>query len=168
MAPGPQDLSAGAVDRRRVLEVGLCGAGLFVLGACARTSTSPAGEESSPATGESAATSASPSGPARAGTDAQASNGLVAVDDVPVGGAVSAEGDDGPLIVARPTGETVVAFSAICTHQGCTVAPAGDEVRCPCHGSVYEAATGKNVDGPAPSPLPKVGVRVVDGQVVLA
>ncbi len=167
MARGPQDLSGCALDRRRVLEVGLCGAGLFVLGACARESTPAAPDESSPTAGESSATPTSPSGPATKDEGAPPPDGLVAVDDVPVGGAVSVEDGDDPLIVARPTGETVVAFSAICTHQGCTVEPDGSELRCPCHGSVYEAATGDNVDGPAPSPLPKVGVRVVAGQVVL-
>lgn len=93
--------------------------------------------------------------------------GLVALDKVPVRGAVSATGPKGEkLIVARPDQHTAVAFSAICTHQGCTVAPSGSQLHCPCHGSVYDALTGKNVAGPAPRPLAAFAVRVRAGEVV--
>ena len=86
---------------------------------------------------------------------------------MPVGGAVSATSSDGkPVIVARPAAGTVVAFSAICTHQGCTVAPQGKILQCPCHGSTYDLATGKNTGGPAPSPLSRISVKVEAGQVV--
>jgi Rieske Fe-S protein len=94
---------------------------------------------------------------------------LVALADIPVGGAVSATTFDGdPILVARPTADEVVAFSAICTHQGCTVVPNGKELRCPCHGSVYQVTTGDNVSGPAPKPLEPFAVTVQDGQVVQA
>jgi Rieske Fe-S protein len=59
-----------------------------------------------------------------------------------------------------------VAFSAICTHLGCTVAPAGNQYHCPCHGSVYDAFTGSVISGPAPRPLAKIAVAVESGQVV--
>ncbi len=59
-----------------------------------------------------------------------------------------------------------MAFSAICTHMGRTVAPAGKQLQCPCHGSVYDAATGKNLSGPAPRPLSPVSVHVAGGEVV--
>jgi Rieske Fe-S protein len=60
-----------------------------------------------------------------------------------------------------------VAFSAICTHQGCTVQAAGKELRCPCHGSVFDAFTGQVQQGPAQAPLNKVNVSV-SGQDVVA
>ena len=92
---------------------------------------------------------------------------LAQVSDVPVGGAISAEDSSGkPIIVSQPTRGDVVAFSAICTHMGCTVAPAGNQLQCPCHGSTYDLATGENTGGPAPSPLPKVQVTVHKGEVV--
>jgi Rieske Fe-S protein len=46
------------------------------------------------------------------------------------------------------------------------VAPAGKELKCPCHGSVYDAFTGKNISGPAPKPLKSVPVTVSGGEVV--
>jgi cytochrome b6-f complex iron-sulfur subunit len=98
----------------------------------------------------------------------EAGTPLVPLSEVPVGSAVSVEGPDGPLLVAQPSEGEAVAFSAICTHQGCTVVPDGEQLRCPCHASVYEAATGDNVSGPAPRPLDEVPVQVSDGQVVLA
>jgi Rieske Fe-S protein len=116
-----------------------------------------------------AACSGSSSGttPAAAPSPDAAGGPLTQVADIPVGGAVSAVGPDGkPIVIAQPEAGTVVAFSAVCTHQGCTVVPNGSTLDCPCHGSVFEAATGRNVSGPAPSPLPAVAVRVEGGAVV--
>jgi Rieske Fe-S protein len=91
----------------------------------------------------------------------------VALDKIKVGEAVSVRLPDGtPGIVARPTASTVAAFSAICTHMGCTVAPAGSELDCPCHGSVFDALTGAVKQGPAARPLPAVAVHLAGGEVV--
>jgi Rieske Fe-S protein len=111
---------------------------------------------------------------ASADTSASAGDGggagpLAKVADIPVGGAVAATGSDGkPVIVAQPTDGEVVAFSAICTHQGCTVAPADKILKCPCHGSTYDLATGTNTGGPAPKPLTEIPVKVEGGEVVEA
>ena len=94
---------------------------------------------------------------------------LVAGAGTALGGAVSATGPGGkPVIVAQPTAGKVVAFSAICTHMGCTVAPKGDILQCPCHLSTYDQATGDNTGGPAPRPLAKIAVTVKNGKVVEA
>ena len=95
------------------------------------------------------------------------SDGVLAqVSDIPEGGAISAEDADGnPILLTQPTAGTIVALSAICTHQGCTVAPDGDQLICPCHGSVYDLS-GANVSGPAPEPLPQVDVHVTNGAVL--
>lgn len=44
------------------------------------------------------------------------------------------------------------ALTAICTHQGCDVAPAAGGFRCPCHGATYDL-NGGNTGGPAMRPL---------------
>ncbi len=51
--------------------------------------------------------------------------------------------------------------------MGCTVAPKGEQLQCPCHNSVF-SLSGQVVSGLAPSPLQAVAVRVTSGQVVLA
>ncbi len=154
--------------RRQVLTGGAAlAAGLVVTAGCGGGDQAGGSGEEAPAgtTGPDGDGASSPTGNGGS-TGGQA---LVAVDDVPVGGAVSAtDGGGKPLIVAQPKSGTVVAFSAICTHQGCTVTPDGSQLRCPCHGSVYDAADGSNVSGPAPSPLAQVEVTVVDGEVVEA
>lgn len=87
---------------------------------------------------------------------------------VPVGSAVAAKDSSGrPVVVARPAQDHVVAFSAVCTHMGCTVAPAGVTLKCPCHGSAFDANTGAVINGPAARPLPSVAVRVDGGSVVI-
>lgn len=69
-----------------------------------------------------------------------------------------------------PTG--LVAFSAICTHLGCTVAPGlndrGDII-CPCHGSQFDPARDAAVvRGPASRPLPALPLQISAGGQVLA
>ncbi len=93
---------------------------------------------------------------------------LATVASIPVGNAVSATLNGKPILISQPTAGTIVAFTAICTHQGCTVAPAGKEFQCPCHGSVYNAATGAVIQGPAPSPLASIPIKVEGGNVVSA
>lgn len=119
--------------------------------------------------GGKASGGASPSSPTASSAGGSGANGLVKLADVPVGGAVSAKAADGStVIVAQPKAGEAVAFSSKCTHMGCTVAPAGAQLKCPCHGSVYDALTGKNVSGPAPRPLPPIQVSVTGGEVVQA
>ena len=81
--------------------------------------------------------------------------------DVESAGAVIVDGPSGPVILAAADG-TVVGHSAVCTHQGCTIAASG---ACPCHGSRFNIATGDVENGPALQPLPAVAVTVSGGQV---
>jgi Rieske Fe-S protein len=92
---------------------------------------------------------------------------LTALADVPQGGGVVLTKDD--IVLVRAHGDTVDAFSATCTHQGCTVDAVRDgEITCPCHGSVFSAADGAVVSGPASRPLPKVAVVVKGTDVYTA
>lgn len=94
---------------------------------------------------------------------------LVALADVPVGGAVAATSASGAdVIVAQPSAGEVVAFSAVCTHAGCIVEVAASSLPCPCHGSVFDPLTGDVVTGPATRPLEPFAVAVEGDQVVEA
>lgn len=73
------------------------------------------------------------------------------------------------------TDQGFVAYSAICTHLGCTVSwvkdkksPAASYTECFCHNSIYNPALGaKVIGGPAPIPLAQIGVKVSkDGTLV--
>lgn len=155
------------VTRRRVLAggaaTGLAVAGGALLAACG-TST----EKAQPAAGPTAGNAGTTAGSAGTGRASGTGQALARLSDIPVGQAVAAQLGDKPIIVARPTSDTAAAFSAICTHQGCTVAPAGAQLHCPCHGSVYNALTGAVIHGPAPKALPTVPVTVTGGTVVTA
>ncbi|MET0956027.1 MAG: Rieske (2Fe-2S) protein [Cryobacterium sp.] len=108
---------------------------------------------------------------APAGNDAGSGSGkpteIALLSDVPVGGAVAVMANGSQVIVSQPTAGTVVAFSAICTHAGCMVAPEKTGLNCPCHQSLFDTATGAVLRGPATEPLAEVPVTL-DGDRVLA
>jgi rieske iron-sulfur protein len=73
------------------------------------------------------------------------------------------------------TDQGLVAYSAICTHLGCTVSwvenaksPDASYTECFCHNSIFDPARGaKVIGGPAPIPLAQIGVNVTqDGAIV--
>ena len=147
------------LGRRSVLSGGaLAVGGAALLAGCGGTSATATG-----ATDSSAATT--PAAPTSAASTENAGP-LAQLADIPVGSAVAVTLGGKAVVVAQPTAGTAVAFSAICTHKGCTVAPAGAKLNCPCHGSVFDAMTGKVLSGPAPRALTSVPVTVKDGAVV--
>ena len=93
---------------------------------------------------------------------------VVPLSEVPAGGAYEVSIDGRRVVVSRPTEDTVVAFAARCTHQGCTVRATEEGLVCPCHGSVFDPADGAAVHGPATEPLAPVGVAVRGTDVVLS
>jgi nitrite reductase/ring-hydroxylating ferredoxin subunit len=98
------------------------------------------------------------------GSGGGAADGTFATADVPVGGGKIFA--DEKVVVTQPSKGEFMAFSAVCTHQGCTVAEiAGGQIKCPCHGSVYSIEDGSVVAGPAPKPLPSKTVEVQGDQL---
>ncbi|MFE5564263.1 MULTISPECIES: QcrA and Rieske domain-containing protein [Amycolatopsis] len=146
-------MTAELHSRRKVLTTGAAvagaAAGAVALTACGSDST--------------------PSGSTAAPPAAAPGETLTALSDIQVGQAKAAKTADGKDVIVTRTAEgTAAAFSAICTHQGCAVVPEGAELKCPCHNSIFDAATGAVKKGPADQPLPSIAVKVTNGQVVTA
>ncbi|MFJ5263074.1 Rieske (2Fe-2S) protein [Streptomyces sp. NPDC088387] len=110
------------------------------------TQESPPGDaESSPATGPELATTA----------------------DVPVGGGTILA--DEKIVLTQPDQGEILAFSAVCTHQGCTVADvSGGTINCACHGSKFSITDGSVAHGPATRPLPKEQITVTGDSITRA
>ena len=66
----------------------------------------------------------------------------------------------------------VVAYSAVCTHQGCAVSMWRAEAKtlfCACHGTQFDPRDrARVVDGPAPRRLPMLPIKTVDGVLTVA
>lgn len=87
------------------------------------------------------------------------------------------EEDFKPPTRMEMTDQGFVAYSAICTHLGCTVSwvksqqnPDASYTECFCHNSIFNPARGAKVmGGPAPIPLAQIGVKVAaDGTLVFS
>ncbi|GLY65691.1 iron-sulfur protein [Amycolatopsis taiwanensis] len=91
---------------------------------------------------------------------------VAALADVSVGQAKSVTVNGHPAIVTRRSDHDAVAFSAICTHEGCTLVPSGEDLNCPCHRSQFNALTGAVQRGPAKAPLSAIPVKVDNGKIV--
>ncbi len=145
---------SAALSRRTVLR----GSGVVAVGAVAGFLLT---RRSDAARGTGTAVAANAYGPEPASTGRT----LASVDDIPDGGGLVL--DDQHVVLVR-SGDEVRAFSATCTHQGCTVDSVTDGViSCPCHGSTFDAGTGEVVTGPASRALDTVQVSVADGVVTL-
>ena len=127
-----------------------------VLGAAAGLAACGSGGSGGAGTSSSSSTSSSSAGPV-----------TVKAADVPTGGGIVIDGPN--VVVTQPKAGEFKAFSAVCTHQGCTVASVADNViHCPCHGSQFNAETGAVIAGPAPAPLPTEKVTVKGGTITVA
>ena len=121
--------------------------------------------EPAPTRSPSDSASVSPTSPAKS----PAGRAIAKAADVSPGHAVKFTDDTGRAawLVHEPSGD-FRAFSAECTHQGCTVGYNADfGFVCPCHGGRYDANTGAVTAGPPPAPLTRLDVTVVKGTVRL-
>lgn len=77
-------------------------------------------------------------------------------------------GDKPGILVRTPSGQ-LRAFSAVCTHLGCTVQYRSDleQIWCACHNGHYNLQ-GINVSGPPPRPLQPYDVRVLGKEIYIS
>lgn len=77
-------------------------------------------------------------------------------------------GDKPGLLIKTPKGE-LRAFTAVCTHLGCTVQFRADieNIWCACHNGHYDL-NGRNIAGPPPKPLTEYAVNVRGDQIVVS
>ena len=139
------------LDRRTLLRgaavTGALGASAGLLAGC--------GGDESPSSGSSG------SGSAAGG------NELGSTSQIPVGGGKIFGAQQ--VVITQPAKGQFEAFSAVCTHQGCTVNEVSNgRIICPCHGSMFSIRDGSVVGGPAQRPLPKENLAVKGGEIKLA
>lgn len=154
----PQDIDGGAPGppRRVVVRAAAITGLAAALAGCETYGRGPAG-----ATSTAVDQSPAAEGSAASGGEKTA---LATTGEIPVGGGKVFDGEN--VVVTQPVGGEFVAFSAVCTHQGCTVAAVNNgTINCPCHGSQFRIADGSVAGGPAPRPLSKVQITV-DGSTI--
>jgi Rieske Fe-S protein len=142
--------STGHTSRRTVL------LGVGVLGAATVTATV-------------AGCGASGSGGSPVASSTASYANLAQSADIPVGGGKIFAKQ--LVVVTQPTAGDFKAFSAVCTHMGCTVgAINGGLIMCPCHGSEYSITDGsvKRAAEPGQQPLPTRTVTVTNGEISIS
>lgn len=157
-------MTAGT-PRRKVLALGAAGV------VSAATGCAVYGDDDPPEAGNG---ETSNEGNDDAGGDGAADGGagqvVASAGDVEVGGGLIL--DEQQVVITQPAEGEFKGFSAVCTHQGCTVGDVSDgTINCPCHGSrfsiedgsVVEAASGLSPD--SQDPLPEVALSV-DGDSI--
>nr|WP_084958399.1 Rieske (2Fe-2S) protein [Thermoactinospora rubra] len=149
---------------RRAVVLGAGGAGLTaLLAACSGYGQQQAdtGATADPPAEQSPAATANPEKGEAKG------DALASTDDIPVGeGKVFKEQK---VVVTQPAAGEFKAFSATCTHQGCTVADVSNgTINCPCHGSKFKIEDGSVADGPATKPLPEKQITVEGNSILLS
>ena len=98
-------------------------------------------------------------------------NAIASISDLNVGSALQiklASGDPGILI--RTATDAVCAFSAVCTHEGCSVDydSVSKELICPCHGARFDPLqNGKAIGGPTRTPLTELPVKI-SGEYIIS
>jgi nitrite reductase/ring-hydroxylating ferredoxin subunit len=147
--------TGGTPERRQVLRVGALGAAAVAGGAALAGCGS-----SGPSTPNAEAG-------AGAGASAGAAGSGIPIADVPVGGGTVVAADK--VVVTQPSQGSFKAFDVTCPHQGCAVSMVtGDGIVCPCHGSVFDIATGERRSGPAQRGLTPRSVTVSGDRLTLS
>ncbi|WP_030293481.1 Rieske (2Fe-2S) protein [Streptomyces katrae] len=145
--------------RRTVLAAGAATLAGTVLSGCGSDGGSDTAAGDAPA--------AAPSAGGGSGGGAGGGQALAQTSEIPVGGGKVFK--DQKVVVTQPMAGQFKAFSATCTHQGCSVATVKDgNIVCPCHQSLFKIADGTVAGGPATRPLAAAKISVEGDKISLA
>ena len=151
-----------AASRRALFAGAGAAAAAVAIAGCSSSNASSGAGASAPATTSAPAATGGASGSAAGGA---ASGTLAATSQIPVDGGMVIP--DKKIVITQPASGTFKAFTAVCTHMGCTVGSvSGGTINCPCHGSKYSIKDGSVVNGPAPRPLAPIAIKV-DGTSIV-
>ncbi|HEV7898324.1 MAG TPA: Rieske (2Fe-2S) protein [Planosporangium sp.] len=150
---------------RRTVLAGAAGAGAAVaLAACGGSGGGYDGSKPGPTATGAQSTRPAPGASASGGPAPGAV--LARTSDIPVGGGKVFDAEK--VVVTQPTAGQFKAFTAICTHAGCTVGSVSDgTINCPCHRSKYSISDGSVKGGPAPRPLAAKQVTVKGSDITV-
>ncbi|WP_329560343.1 Rieske (2Fe-2S) protein [Kitasatospora sp. NBC_01266] len=159
-----ENSSSTGLPTRRAVVAAAGTTGLAAALAACSGSDKPA---AAPAAGGSASSAGATTPPAPS-SSASSSGGaaLASTADIPVGGGTVFKEQE--VVVTQPAPGEFKAFSAICTHRGCTVGDVtGGTINCPCHGSKFKISDGSVANGPATQPLAEAKVTVSGNSIAL-
>jgi cytochrome b6-f complex iron-sulfur subunit len=151
--------------------LGVGAAGASVLAACGGGESGGGGSGNGSGGNDGGGSTQSSGKKTDGGAEKQASSGqaIAQTSEVAPGSAVRFRDSGSPAVLVHLDSGDFVAYSAVCTHQRCTVAYKNEQLACPCHGSVFDPANGAQVvNGPAQRPLPEIPVEVRGGEVLRA
>jgi Rieske Fe-S protein len=112
-------------------------------------------------------TASKSSGGSGSGSSGAGDGSIGTTEDIPVGGGTVFQKEK--IVVTQPKKGEFKAFTAVCTHMGCTVGEVnGDTIQCNCHGSQYNAADGTVKRGPAPKALAEKKLKVEGDKLIVS
>jgi len=92
------------------------------------------------------------------------------MDKLPAGSMMGAQADGKDVLISNVDNK-YYAIGNICTHASCRLSSGklkGENVTCPCHGSTFNAKTGKVVNGPAKKPEPAYETKVEGKDILIS
>lgn len=157
-----------AETTRRAVMLGAGGAGLGALLTACASYGQPAGDTvAEPAASGSGEAKPAESESAQPKSKKAGGGELASTADIPEGGGKVFANKK--VVVTQPTAGEFKCFTAVCTHQGCTVANVSNgTINCPCHGSKFNIADGSVANGPAAKPLAEKEITVEGDSISLA
>ena len=158
------------IPRKKFIRLGAA-LGVSVVGASVVAGCGGGGDSSTSSGGGATSTGGSGGSTEMGSSGSSGGQAIAQVSDVPQNSAQEFTNDGQPAVLVHLESGDFVAYSAVCTHQQCTVAyqKQSSQLACPCHGSIFDPSKNAQVvTGPAPRPLPEIPITVQGGEITKA